>query len=295
MPFAAFVDSLGYEAEPKIHSLGQTTTVRVVPWQRSFIDRLQGTTMEEYSQKAVSAMYKEFQRWCQENGGQVLAAPEARFAAAAREYALQRGEEGGYRCSAEAVTCTTKEQSILAGYVILENIEVSFYETARAEAFVATLEPMAQARQQGHAVRGQAAVDARQAQAEASAARRSDPHPEHEAQRAEVVKGIEQLMDRELREFRFGAHFEYLGNCRIGISKGGPPIILSLSHLDHTLLTNVQWIDMTAVGIPVGVVYGFSIADTSIPKVEGVETSSLEVAQQVVSGLESLGRSCGAW
>lgn len=135
--------------------------------------------------------------------------------------------------------------------------------------------------------------------AEDDALVRADPHPEHEARRAEVVAGINQVMRGEQG---FGGVLEYRGHCRVQISvKGranGPGALatLSLRSLDHARLTNVSWMDMdSVVNAGIGVLYFIEVIDKHDPHEGHLSLRTENAAQQVVLGFEELGQSCGAW
>ncbi|WP_437276080.1 hypothetical protein WME90_33205 [Sorangium sp. So ce375] len=152
---------------------------------------------------------------------------------------------------------------------------------------MASLAPLIQAREEEVAARLRADIAAAEDQARADG--RDDPHPEQEAWRTEVAVGIAQLMGRE--KLGLGARFEYLGHCRVRVTTAGPPNTLSLRFLDRELLANGEWHDTTGLGV----IYRIVIGDRSAQKGERLYMGSFDAAQQVVSGLENLGRSCGAF
>ncbi|MDC0678459.1 hypothetical protein [Sorangium atrum] len=264
--------------------------MKILPTDRSFIEHLNGTTPEARKRKVVSDLRQELQRWCRENGGEY--GTEAGFAAAAREHVNRLSKQHGIIFTADPATCTTKDHSILAAYntigaVGLESADVSFYDAASAQAFMASLKLLVQARKEEDAARLRADIAAAADQARADET--DDPHPEQEARRTEVAAAIAQVMGRE--QLGLGARFEYLGHCRVRVTTDGPPNTLSLRFLDHASLANVEWSDTPVLGV----IYRIIIGDRSAQKGERLYMGSIDAAQQVVSVLENLGRSCGAF
>jgi TPR repeat protein len=117
---------------------------------------------------------------------------------------------------------------------------------------------------------------------------RAGPPPDQEAWRTEVAARIARVMTNE--DIPRG-QFEYLGNCLVRITTDRT-VTVSLRSLDHALLTNVEWND---TGTFLGVTYRVVISDRSAQNRASVFMGSVNTAQQVVTGLENMGRSCGAF
>jgi hypothetical protein len=296
MSIGGFAQSLGWEVDDHADTFLLAISVRMTPWPEYFDyvgARERGLSghdaiLEDFQRSQAQGALAQFGRWCGERGGQQAAdGVQSRFAATVREWADSYVRRNKYKPKPGSGVCTARGGAILAAYVNINNVEIAFYDGASARAFMDSF-GMAVALTEGH----ERAI----ASAEEESAARDDPHPDQEASRARLVKQLAAAIDPSIPG-RLGARFEYIGHCRIRLSSADPPAVISLRHLDHTLLTNVGWIDLDALGTrtPFGVIYHIALFERDIGADHRMATNDLGVAQQVVHGFEDLGRSCGAW
>ena len=276
MPIASFANSLELEDERHVEAELVTTTVKILPFQRSFVEHMQKVSQEDHETSQANVLRATFSQWCQANGG--VSTPTGAFASAADEYRIQRiaRQPKLASMSVSASACLQPAGGYLGGYMNVANADIAFYDQKTLSTFIERFEPGARQRAKDEASR---------AELEASLDRKMDPMPQNEAKRLRVAESLSRL----ILQTGLLDGFNYLGSCVAKVGHGEKVSKILLGQLDRESLKNTQWNEVPTVGI----VYHVMVSTHR----EAVRLSIVgrDPANQVVSMFEDLGELCGAW